>query len=155
LLSPGAYRALFTNGNSAAELLTIRAETLYWLGRRNEAMAVLKDALLLKPHGYKIQLQLARLLAEAGDGEQARGLLEEVLKKHKDVLLPRVYNYALVARDGPAARALYKRYLAELDEEVFGQEPSWPPNVDKPVMEMWRRDDLEFLVPFFSNQGKK
>jgi tetratricopeptide (TPR) repeat protein len=150
-----AYRALFSNGNSAAQLLGIRAETLYWLGRRDEAMEVLQQALLLKPSGYKMQLQLVRMLAAGGRRDRAREILDKVLEKHKDVLMPRVYNYALVAQDDQAARALYKRYLTELDTEVFGDEPSWPPGGEKPLMEMWRRDDLEFLVPFFAPAAKK
>jgi tetratricopeptide (TPR) repeat protein len=149
-----AYRALFSNGNSAAQLLTIKAETLYWLGKKDESLDVLREALLLKPSGYKVQLLLARMLVEAGKRDQARAVLEQVLAKHKDVLMPRIYNYAL-ADDGRSAGALYKRYLTELDGEVFGEEPSWPPGRENPVMEMWRRDDLEFLVPFFSPSGKK
>jgi tetratricopeptide (TPR) repeat protein len=150
-----AYRALFTNGNSAADLLSIRAETLYRFGRKDEAIAVLQEALRSKPSGYKVQLQLARMLAEGGNRDQARQILEKVLEKHKDLLLPRVYNYALIARDAKAADALYKKYLAELDDQVFGEEPGWPPTVEKPLMEMWRRDDLEFLVHLLAPSDKK
>ena len=150
-----AYRALFANGNSAAELLAIKAETLYRFGRKDEAIAVLQDALLLKPSGYKVQLQLARMLAEGGRRDLARQILEKVLERHKDVLLPRVYIYALLAGDAKAADALYKKYLAELDDQVFGEEPGWPPTVEKPLLEMWRRDDLEFLVHLLAPTDKK
>ncbi len=149
-----AYRALFTNGNSASELLAIRAKTLYCLGRRDEAIKVLQEALLLKPHGYKVQLQVARMLALSGKRDEARAVLDQVLEKHKDVLMPRIYNYAMVVNDEKAGEALYKKYLDQLDEAIFGPEPSWPPGDGKPLMEMWRRDDIEFLVPLLKPHGK-
>ncbi|MBP9811147.1 hypothetical protein KBF38_22775, partial [bacterium] len=40
-----AYRALFANGNSQAQLLAIKAETLYRMGRKAEAVATLEEAL--------------------------------------------------------------------------------------------------------------
>ncbi|MBS1996588.1 MAG: tetratricopeptide repeat protein [Cyanobacteria bacterium SZAS LIN-2] len=147
-----AYRALFANGNSAAQLLAIRAETLYWLDKRDQAIQVLEEAVALKPTGYKVQMHLARWLAEAGRLKEAQAVLDTVLEKHKDALLPRLYNQALVQGDTAAGEALYKRYLGELDEEVFGDEPGWPPGSEKPLMEMWRRDDLEFLKRYFVRQ---
>ncbi len=149
-----AYRALFANGNSASQLLAIRADTLFWLGNRDQALNVLRDALKLKPTGYVVHLQLARVLAASGKRDEAHQVLDQVLEKHKDILLPRVYNYALVVDDKKAAGELYKKYLAELDEQVFGEEPGWPPG-ERPLMEMWRRDDLEFLVPLLSPSPRK
>jgi tetratricopeptide (TPR) repeat protein len=143
-----AYRALFANGNSGAQLSDIRAETLYRLGREQEAIDVLVKALPLKTSGFKTQLQLARYLSRAGRNDEARALMDAVLEKHKDVLLPRLYELVLLPKGGNSAD-LYNKYLAELDEEVFGEEPAWPPGGEKPMMEMWRREDLDFLAQYF------
>ena len=72
----------------------------------------------------------------------------KVLEKHKDVLMPRIYKMSLVA-PGEGRNKEYKEALAELDEQVFGAEPCWPPGGEKPIMEMWRRDDLVFLSKRF------
>lgn len=142
-----AYRALFANGNSQAQLLAIKAETLYRLGRKAEAVDTLEEALTAKTSGFKVKLQLVRYLAEDGENKKAQAILDEILEKHKDVLLPRVYTEALMVNDGEkAAQATYERYLQVLDEEAFGSEPAWPPGGEKPIMEMWKRDDLTFLA---------
>ena len=144
-----AYRALFVNGKSASQMADIRAATLYDLGDKAGAMAILQKAIELKPSGYKTELQLARYLARAGREKEAVALLDAVLEKHKDLLLPRIYNLAMAApSDRAPSGALYKRYLAVLDEEFFGEEPAWPPGSEKPMMEMWRREDLEFLAKY-------
>ncbi|MDP3509911.1 MAG: hypothetical protein Q8T09_18210 [Candidatus Melainabacteria bacterium] len=142
-----AYRALFANGNSQAQLLAIKAETLYRMGRKAEAVATLEEALTAKTSGFKAKLQLVRYLAEDGENKKAQAILDEILEKHKDVLLPRVYTEALlVADDEKAVPATYEKYLQVLDEEAFGSEPAWPPGGEKPIMEMWKRDDLTFLA---------
>lgn len=142
-----AYRALFANGNSQAQLLAIKAETLYRMGRKAEAVATLEEALMAKTSGFKAKLQLVRYLAEDGENKKAQAILDEILEKHKDVLLPRVYTEALlVTEDEKAVPATYEKYLEVLDEEAFGSEPAWPPGGEKPIMEMWKRDDLTFLA---------
>jgi tetratricopeptide (TPR) repeat protein len=142
-----AYRALFANGNSQAQLLAIKAETLYRMGRKAEAVATLEEALTAKTSGFKAKLQLVRYLAEDGENKKAQAILDEILEKHKDVLLPRVYTEALLVNDDEkAVPATYEKYLQVLDEEAFGSEPAWPPGGEKPIMEMWKRDDLTFLA---------
>ncbi len=142
-----AYRALFANGNSQAQLLAIKAETLYRMGRKAEAVATLEEAMTAKTSGFKAKLQLVRYLAEDGENKKAQAILDEILEKHKDVLLPRVYTEALLlAHDEKAVPATYEKYLQVLDEEAFGSEPAWPPGGEKPIMEMWKRDDLTFLA---------
>ena len=66
-----AYRALFANGNSQAQLLAIKAETLYRMGRKVEAVATLEEALTAKTSGFKAKLQLVRYLAEDGENKKA------------------------------------------------------------------------------------
>ncbi len=142
-----AYRALFANGNSQAQLLAIKAETLYRMGRKAAAVATLEEAMTAKTSGFKAKLQLVRYLAEDGENKKAQAILDEILEKHKDVLLPRVYTEALLlAEDEKTVPATYEKYLQVLDEEAFGSEPAWPPGGEKPIMEMWKRDDLTFLA---------
>ena len=151
-----AYRALFANANSQAQLLSIKAETLYRLGQKDQAIDCLKQALELSTTGYKTQLQLARYLAEAGRREDAQAALAKVVKRHKEALLPRVYGQAIELKDdAAAAEARYNQDLADLDKDLFGSEPAWPPGGEKPIMEVWRRDDLTFLAErFFKGKQK-
>jgi hypothetical protein len=51
--------------------LAIKAETLYRMGRKAEAVATLEEALTAKASGFKAKLQLVRYLAE--DGENKKG----------------------------------------------------------------------------------
>lgn len=142
-----AYKALFSNKNSQAQLCSMRAETLYRLGRLDQSIALMEEACKASPTGFKYQIGLARYLTIKGDKKRADAVLGEVLEKHKDVLLPRVYKLSLI--DGNDLRAKqYAKDMAQLDEEVFGPEPAWPPGGEKPIMEMWRRDDLEFLAKY-------
>lgn len=142
-----AYRALFSNHNSQAQLAAMRAETLFRLGRQKESLKLMEEAIAGSPSGFKNQLIYARYLYEDGQAEKARAVLKEVLEKHKDVLMPRIYDLALVTGDNALAEQhkIYDESMKVLDEQVFGPEPAWPPGGERPIMEMWRRDDLEFL----------
>lgn len=160
-----AYRALFESASSKAQLGAVRAETLYRLGRPDEAIAALGNV-DDKSHGMKAKLQLVRYLVAQGKGDRAATVLDELIEKHKDVLLPRVYREALLAAntgeieakgaDGTkkaaenasiaAVKTTYEKYLRSFDEEYFGDEPAWPPGGEKAIMEMWKRDDLTFLA---------
>jgi tetratricopeptide (TPR) repeat protein len=139
-----AYRALFSNKNSQAQLAAIRAETLFQLGRKEEALALLKEAIEAKPSGFRTELTYARYLAALGRKDEAIKVMQAVLEKHKDVLLPRLYEMGLNDSES-RRREIYQASMKELDEQVFGTEPAWPPGGERPIMEMWRRDDLEFL----------
>lgn len=139
-----AYRALFSNKNSQAQLAAIRAETLFCLGRKEEALALLKEAIEASPSGFRTELTYARYLAAFGRKAEAVKVMQTVLEKHKDVLLPRLYEMGLSDSEG-RRREIYQASMKELDEQVFGTEPAWPPGGERPIMEMWRRDDLEFL----------
>lgn len=142
-----AYKALFSNHNSQAQLAAMRAETLFRLGRLKESLKLMEEAIAGSPSGYKNQLIYARYLYEDGQADKARAVLNEVLEKHKDVLMPRIYDLALVTGDNAVAEQhkIYDESMKVLDEQVFGPEPAWPPGGERPIMEMWRRDDLEFL----------
>lgn len=142
-----ACKALFNNKNSQAQLCSMRAETLYRLGHLDESIALMEEACKTSPTGFRNQIGLARYLTIKGDKKRADEVLGEVLEKHKDVLLPRVYKLALITGNDLRAKQ-YDSDMAQLDEEVFGPEPAWPPGGEKPIMEMWRRDDLEFLANY-------
>jgi hypothetical protein len=89
-------------------------------------------------------------LADSGRGAEAMEALEKVVKRHKEALLPRVYGEAIeMEKSDAAAGARYNEDLSALDEEVFDSEPAWPPGGEKPLMEVWRRDDLTFLAQRF------
>lgn len=148
-----AYKALFNNANSQAQLKAMRAQTLYKLGKLKESIALMQEACDGSPSGFKNQLILARYLYQDEQVEKAQEVLSKVLEKHKDVLMPRIYKLSMLTTRDTREKE-YKEALAELDEQVFGPEPCWPPGGEKPIMEMWRRDDLEFLSRRFILDSK-
>ena len=143
-----AFRALFAGGNSASQLDIVRAESLRDLGRPDEARDILQAVVAKKQPGIKAHLSLVRLLIGMGEIKAAQSELLTIEDAHKDLLLPRVLRLTLEKRLGADAReraSLLARSLEELDQEVFGDEPAWPPGGERPITEMWHRQDLEIL----------
>ena len=143
-----AFKALFTCSNSASQLDIIRAETLRDLGRPEEACEILQGVVAKKQPGVKAHLALVRLLIDMGQIKAAQSELLTIEDAHKDLLLPKVLRLDLERRLGADAKeraSLLARSMQELDEQVFGDEPAWPPGGERPITEMWHRQDLEIL----------
>jgi len=137
----------FQEGNGAAGVKVARAEALWQLARREEAVAECRNALKLSPKGFRINLRMARMLAEMGSFPEAKAQIEQAMESNKDSFLPNEYMLVLELDTAgkEEARTLYDKYLKELDEEVFGEQPVWPPGGERMIHNVWYREDLTFL----------
>ncbi len=137
----------FDEGNGAAGVKVARAEALWQLGRREEAVAECRNALKLSPKGFRINLRMARMLTAMGSPKEAKAEIEQAMEANKDSFVPNEYMMALALETSGKleAQKLYETYLKELDEEVFGEEPVWPPGGERMIHNVWFREDLTFL----------
>lgn len=146
-------RALLERGFSAATVLVARAEALWYMGKRDEAIKSLTKALELYPKSLQLHAQLARWLAETGNRAEAEKILEEAIETHEDSILPRLYMLVNLQDSGDVKRKgeLYRSYLEKFDVDVFGQEPAWPPGGNRRLHDMWSRDDVHYLLDRLTN----
>lgn len=137
----------FEEGNGASGVKIARAEALWHMGKQQEAIETCREALKLSPKAFRINLRLARWLNATNAPADARKEVEEAMEIKKDSFLPRGYMVALEdERTGSAeAQKRYETYLKELDEELFGEEPVWPPGGERFLHDIWYREDLTFV----------
>lgn len=137
----------FDEGNGAAGVKIARAEALWHIGRREEALQECRNALKLSPKAFRINLRLARWLTAMGSTQEARAEIEKAIEIKPDSFLPREYMVALELEHSGKGEAdkLYEIYLKELDEELFGEEPVWPPGGERFLHDVWYREDLTFV----------
>ncbi|MBX9952404.1 MAG: tetratricopeptide repeat protein [Candidatus Obscuribacterales bacterium] len=147
----------FDEGNGAAGVKIARAEALWQMDRREDAISECRNALKLSPKGFRINLRLARMLSAMGSAQEAKAEIEKAMEANKDSFLPNEYMMALEldASGADKARKLYDTYLKELDEEVFGEEPVWPPGGERMIHNVWYREDLTFLFQRLFKQLKR
>lgn len=149
--SPGislVRRTILHRGFATAAVYQSRAEALWHSGDKNEAIKSLKTALEFHPKSLRMHLELARWLALSGSEKEARKLLRKLSDDHEDALLPRLYLIVLTEKSGDLqkARLFYEIYSDKLDQEVFGNEPWWPPGGNRYLNDSWSRDDLRYLL---------
>jgi len=137
----------FDEGNGASGVKIARADALWRMGRQKEAIEGCREALTLSPRAFRINLRLARMLNATNAPQDARKEIEQAMEIKKDSFLPRGYMVALEAeRTGSAeAQKRYETYLKELDDELFGEEPVWPPGGERFLHDIWYREDLTFV----------
>lgn len=137
----------FEEGNGASGVKIARAEALWHMGKHQEAIEAGREALKLSPKAFRINLRLARWLNATNAPADARKEIEQAMDIKKDSFLPRGYMVALEdERSGSAqAQKRYETYLKELDEELFGEEPVWPPGGERFLHDIWYREDLTFV----------
>lgn len=136
----------FVSQNSAAGIYTARAEALWRMGRRDEAIADAQKAADHAEHSTKVKLRLARYLAAVGRREEARALLDKLLEKHKHQLLPRLYAVVIEKeKSKDAAQRQYIKYQDELAAEFFEKEPKWPPGGNLFFHEVIYQDDMDYV----------
>lgn len=94
-------------------------------------------------------IELSRWNYELGDIEASREVLTKALEEHSEDLLPCLYMIAADKKDlksDTEIENLCKSYLDKLDENVFGDEPWWPPGGNRFLSERLYRDDVLFLA---------
>lgn len=139
---------LLSKGSVAAGAQEARSEALWFMGKKDESIKAVEEALKFSPKSFRYNLRLARLFFDLGRLPEARAQIRQAIDNHRDSLLPRLYMVALLeaTKDKPKARKFYDLYAEELDYEVFGTEPHWPPGGNTFVHDIWYKDDLEFVL---------
>lgn len=140
--------ALFFTGAAASRLYQARAEALYHLGRRTEALQSLEKAIEYLPTNYKINLEMARWLSACGENKKARAYISSALESNSDSMLAKILilNDLYADKKKDKAERMERLYLNNLDDELFGDEPVWPPGGNRVVKEGWIKDDIEYLL---------
>ncbi len=134
---------IMREGKVASGLFQTRAEALWAIGRKDEAISSMRKSLELSPNSFRLNLRLARLLALSGHKKEAISQLNEAMKNHESALLPRLYMLAL--HPVKARPRFYKMYLRDLDDELFGNDLMWPPGSHVFLQDVFYRDDLTFI----------
>jgi tetratricopeptide (TPR) repeat protein len=139
---------LLAEGTVAAGVYESRSEALWRLGRKEEALADAKKALELYPVSHKLNLRVARLLAEMGKDREAKEQIRAAIDNSSDMLMPRLYMISVLMNDKKPERALamYNVYMDDLKDLVFGEEPLWPPGGNRFLHEMFYQDDAKFIL---------
>lgn len=138
---------LLSQGVVASGVYENRADALWRLGRKEEAIESLKKSVEFAPDHYRVHLHLARFLTESGKDKEARAAISEALKNHYDSFLPRLYMLANLIARGDTQRAMlfYDVYLQDMQDVLFGEEPMWPPGGNRFAHEMFFQDDLRYI----------
>ncbi len=133
---------IMSEGKVASGLYQTRAEALWAMGKKEEAIESMRKSLKLSP-SFRLNLKLARMMALNGQREKAEEQLKQAMEDHDSALLPRLYMLALSS--GPERPNLYKSYLHDLDDDLFGTDLMWPPGSHVFLQDVFYRDDLTFI----------
>lgn len=146
-------RTVLDKGMATAAIYQARAEALWYLEKREQAILSLDKALEYYPKSLRMHLELARWQIACGKTAEARKIISQMIEEHDDVLLPRLYMMVLTQQSGDLVRAkrYYEIYSDMLDLEVFGEEPWWPPGGNRLLKDSWSRDDVHFILDFYVN----
>jgi hypothetical protein len=141
-------RTVLSKGVATAAIYQARAEALWYLGKRDQAIASLDKALEFYPKSLRMHLELARWFIVTGKSGEARKIISQMIDEHVDVLLPRLYMMVLTKQSGDEVKAkrYYEIYSDMLDLKVFGEEPWWPPGGNRLLKDSWSRDDVHFIL---------
>jgi tetratricopeptide (TPR) repeat protein len=142
-------RKLIETKNTKAGIMELRADALWRMDRREQAIESLQQAGELSGKKFRIDLKLARMLTDMGKEKQALLVLGEAVEKNRDALVPRAYTIALLETKKNSNPKAARRYLdiamQEFDDRVFGDEPNWPPSVSPFLADVWHREDVLFV----------
>jgi tetratricopeptide (TPR) repeat protein len=142
-------RKLIQSDGTKSSIMQMRADTLWQMNKRAEALASMQEALKLSPKNFRVDLKYARMLADAGQEKEALDAITSAVSKNREALVPRLYNVAMLDTKSKPSLAMASKYLdlslQEFDENVFGPEPNWPPDVSPFLSDVWHRDDVTFV----------
>jgi hypothetical protein len=95
-----------------------------------------------------MNLRVARLLTEMGKEREAQEQIRVAIDNSADMLMPRLYMISLLVdeKKRDRATAMYKVYMDDLKDLVFGEEPLWPPGGNRFLHEMFYQDDAKFIL---------
>ncbi|MBS1952746.1 MAG: hypothetical protein JST89_01025 [Cyanobacteria bacterium SZAS-4] len=133
---------IMREGKVASGLYQTRAEALWAMGKKEEAIESMRKSLKLSP-SFRLNLKVARMMALNGQLDKAEEQLKDAMEDHDSALLPRLYMLALTS--GAERPNLYKSYLHDLDDDLFGTDLMWPPGSHVFLQDVFYRDDLTFI----------
>jgi tetratricopeptide (TPR) repeat protein len=142
---------LMTQEPVGPALVQAKAEALWAMGKKEQAIEAATKAVELAPKGFRHNLMLARMLTDVGKSQQAEEQIELAIENHKGNFLSALYMVALKQQHPPAvstaAKAAYAKYKAVIDDEVFAAAdgPQWPPGGERFLHDIWYRDDVEYV----------
>ena len=114
--------------NTKSGIIQLRAESLWDMGKRDEAVLCLKQALELPGKNFRLHLRLGRMLTDMGREKEALATLAEAVDEKREALVPRAYTFVLLATkkepNPAAARRYFNIAMADFDDQVFEEEPS-------------------------------
>lgn len=137
----------------AAGIWEQRSRVLWLQGKHDQAIADSRKSVEEAPTNLRHRLYLTRLLVEENKRKDAREQLEQIIKDHKHSLMPRLYILANI-KESEKEEKLKLEYKNQLDtcyEEVYENEPHWPPGGNRFFTELFYSDDLRFLMDRFLN----
>jgi tetratricopeptide (TPR) repeat protein len=142
---------LMTQEPVGPALFQAKADALWAMGKKDQAIEAATRASELAPKGFRHNLRLARMLTDVGKTKQAEEQIELAIENHKGNFLSALYMVALKQEHPPsvssAAKAEYAKYRAIIDDEVFATAdgPQWPPGGERFLHDIWYRDDVEYV----------
>jgi tetratricopeptide (TPR) repeat protein len=125
-----------------------RSLALWSLGRREEAIDDVKKALKSSPKSDHLNLRLARMLVAENKDEDAQALLKKMMEYKTDSFVPQMYVIAMKQRKSSAsndARAAYNEYRTALSDDLFKDNPRWPPGNNLILHDTWTSEDIDFV----------
>lgn len=142
------HKALFEHNSAAGGVWQARAEGQWYMGFRKDAIESIGKAHQYYPQSLKLAIEYARWLAIEGRLAESERVLSFAIEEHEDEFLPRLYMLVLSAQkeDIPGLMNLYRKYCQDLDTDLFGRQPWWPPGGDRFLSQRWYREDLHFLL---------
>jgi tetratricopeptide (TPR) repeat protein len=143
----------------APNLFQARADALWNMGKKEEAIRAIMEAGEKAPKSFRINLKAARMLAAAGRKSEAEAQLQKAMESKKDSFLPQLYMVALKQEHPSAVRPdasrMYQTYRDQLNDALFADEPHWPPGGDLFLHDIWFSDDLDFVFSRLIGEAAK
>ncbi len=144
---------LFESNTTKSGILQVRAETLWRMNKRQEALSDLEEARVLNPKNFRLDLDLARKLTDTAKEKEALQVIDDAISHKSDALVPRSYKIALLKGKVDARTSAYSsaaleflhESMRDFDDKVFGEPPNWPPNVSPFLPDVWHKEDVQFV----------
>ena len=113
-------KKIIQSDTSRSGLMQIRADSLWAMGRKSDAIASMRDALETHGKNFRAELKLARMLVDTHQIKEAYEILEKASEKSKKAFVPKMYVLALLQHPDTFAKEsdseFYARAMKSLDD---------------------------------------
>jgi tetratricopeptide (TPR) repeat protein len=142
-------KKMFQSDSAKSGVMQVRADALWAMNRRDEAIASMRDGLEEHGKNFRAELKLARMLVDTHNFKEAYEVLDRANEKSKKAFVPKMYVLALLQSEksskNESPEQYYDRAMKSLDEELFKDSAGWPPGVSPYVPDVWHREDIDFV----------